>query len=129
MTLIKYNRTTSASKLSGVPTIRVSRADGFTLNVDAIQLTRIKPGDTVSLFRQITGEMHKQSEWYLVKDPCGYTVRGRKNKNYYTFAPKQTANIILETYEIERPSYSFKLAAKPTTLEDGTEGWCLLLQK
>lgn len=129
MTLIKYNRTTSASKLTGTPTLRVSRTDGFTLNVDAIQLTGVKPGDTVSLFRQITGEVHKQSEWYLVKDPFGYNIRQRKDKNYYVFSSKPIAKIILETFEVERPSYSFRLATKPTILEDGTEGWCLLHTK
>lgn len=128
MTLIKYNKTTLANKPTGIPALKIHRKDAFCLNWEGVEITGFKAGDKVSIVNQISKDgTYESSEWYLVRDEDGYELKGKPDRHHLIFFNNKMARLVLDKNDLPETVYSIKIAPQPTTLEDGTIGWCLLM--
>jgi len=77
--------------------------------------------------QEIQNGPYSETDWYLVKDPDGFELKGKDNRNHLIFHCNKLANLVLNANSLPEKTYSIKIAQKSTKLEDGTIGWCLLM--
>lgn len=127
MPVIKYNTKTKIKRPYIKPQIRISRKDSFTINQNALDVLGFNEGDRVGIVHYKNDDgFIKTSEFFLVHDPEGYVLKTRKHRSYLTFINNRLAGTILNALALFEQSYSFEVAKKPSILEDGTKGWCIL---
>lgn len=118
--IIKYNPQTIPVVTPGHAAVRIS-INSFLINKKACENLGLKAGDKVTIVNDDSAK-----EWYIIKDPDGFLLRENKGTGSLNFNCRWLAETILKSCKLEHTSYSMRVAASITKIEDKTEAWAIL---
>lgn len=122
MALIKYNQNNIDTTRKGEVSIRINRKAAISISKAAAELTGFQPGDSIGLLQD-----DETADWYLIKDPDGFTLRDTGKTGSLSFNSTALANMILESAELPENSYKFKIAREPIATEEHGPAWCIII--
>lgn len=107
---------------SGQPKVSIGKTGAFTINHSGTERLDVKHGDKISLSQDDDGN------WYIFKDPTGFTVRLHSDKKSLMFSHGQMARTIKESLELKpEDTVRFFIAGQPE-VHSKVKYWGLIIK-
>jgi hypothetical protein len=107
---------------SRIPKISIGKSGSFLINFSGADRLELKHGDKISFAQDDDGN------WYVFKDPAGFTVRLHSDKKSLTFNHGEMARTIKETLDLKRDqSAQFFIAGQPE-VHSKVKYWGLIIK-
>ena len=107
---------------SGSPKVSIGKTGAFTLNYAARERVEIENGEKISFAQDDDGN------WYMFKDPTGFTVRLHSDKKSLMFSHGQMARTIKESLELKpEDTVRFFIAGQPE-VHSKVKYWGLIIK-